>query len=100
MADDADLRLCCQYCKIDMDDEDDVRLTSVLMSAAYIYLLEIGIEDNACQHELYQLALWGLVLHWHDGGEAVGGTDQLPAGTRAIINSLKNAPHRSGEVAQ
>lgn len=97
---DADsVRLCKLYCKIDADDDEATQLLIPLMEAAIVYLQNAGIEDCGSNQPLYQLALWGLVLHWYDGGEAVGGVDKLPAGTRAIINQLKYVPEYGMEAA-
>lgn len=95
----AALRQCKLYCKVDEDDDDGTQMVRMLMETGVEYLQGAGIADTQANHARYRLALWGLVLHWYDGGETVGGTDQLPAGTRAIINGLKNAPDSAVEAA-
>lgn len=74
------------YMKIDGEDEDD--LIAGLYLAAREYLANTGIPPVP-GGALYRLAVWGLMLFWHDCPEQLGSGENLPAGTRLIINQLK-----------
>ena len=86
-ADTARLEACKRYMRIDSEDEDDVILA--LMSAAQAYLERAGIVPERSPAPQYDLALWGLTLHYYDHREAVGNEAAFPIGLRPVINQLK-----------
>ena len=81
------LAACKRYMRLDGDEEDDVILA--LMSAAELYLERAGITPDRSPTALYNLALWGLTLHYYDHREAVGNESEFPIGLRPVINQLK-----------
>ena len=83
----AALLACKRYMRVDGEDEDDVIL--VLMTAAQSYLERAGIVRERSIPALYNLALWGLTLHYYDHREAVGSEAAFPVGLRPVINQLK-----------
>lgn len=86
-ADTARLEACKKYMRVDGEDEDDVILS--LMSAAQAYLERAGITPERSPAAQYDLALWGLTLHYYDHREAVGNESAFPIGLRPIITQLK-----------
>lgn len=86
-ADTAKLEACKRYMRVDGEDEDDVILA--LMSAAQAYLEKAGITPERSPAAQYDLALWGLTLHYYDHREAVGNESAFPIGLRPVINQLK-----------
>lgn len=81
------LEACKKYMRVDGEDEDDVILA--LMAAAQAYLARAGIAPERSPAAQYDLALWGLTLHYYDHREAVGNEAAFPIGLRPIINQLK-----------
>lgn len=86
-ADTGRLEACKKYMRVDGEDEDDVILA--LMSAAQAYLERAGITPERSPAAQYDLALWGLTLHYYDHREAVGSEAAFPIGLRPVINQLK-----------
>lgn len=86
-ADAARLEACKKYMRVDGEDEDDVILA--LMAAAELYLEGAGITPERSPEAQYNLALWGLTLHYYDHREAVGNEAAFPVGLRPVINQLK-----------
>lgn len=86
-ADTARLEACKRYMRVDGEDEDDVILA--LMSAAQTYLERAGITPERSPAAQYDLALWGLTLHYYDHREAVGNEATFPIGLRPVITQLK-----------
>lgn len=76
-----------RYMRVD-GDEDDLIITP-LYEAAVLYLKNAGIDEPATEPELYNLAVWGLTLHYYDHRDAVGTEASFPIGLRPIINQLK-----------
>ncbi len=93
MATEQQLAACKSYLRVDMDDDD--ALISTLLDAAVTYLQNGGIPSDF-GNALYDVAVWGLVLHWYDnrGTIAPGSANALPLGVGAIILqlSLGNSP--------
>jgi len=83
----AQLEACKQYMRVDGEDEDDIILS--LMAAAELYLKGAGIMPDWSPPALYNLALWGLTLHYYDHRDAVGNEAAFPIGLRPVINQLK-----------
>lgn len=81
------LDACKRYMRVEGDGEDDVILA--LMTAAHAYLRRAGIEQERAPAAQYDLALWGLTLHYYDHRDAVGNESDFPAGLRPVINQLK-----------
>lgn len=69
-------------------DEDD-EVVRACYAAAKIYLSNTGIEKPNEDSALYNLALWGLCLHYYDHRDAVGNEAAIPNGLRPILNQLK-----------
>lgn len=86
-ADTAKLDACKRYMRIDGEDEDDS--IQALMSAAELYLKGAGIVPQRSPPALYNLALWGLTLHYYDHRDAVGNESAFPVGLRPVITQLK-----------
>lgn len=86
-ADAARLEACKRYMRVDGEDEDEV--IHALMSAAQAYLEKAGIVPERSPAAQYDLALWGLTLHYYDHREAVGNETAFPIGLRPVINQLK-----------
>lgn len=86
-ADTARLEACKRYMRVDGEDEDEVILA--LMTAAQTYLERAGITPERSPAPQYDLALWGLTLHYYDHREAVGNETAFPIGLRPVINQLK-----------
>lgn len=86
-ADTAKLDACKRYMRIDGEDEDDI--IQALMSAAELYLKGAGIVPERSPPALYNLALWGLTLHYYDHRDAVGNESAFPVGLRPVITQLK-----------
>ena len=78
-----------RYMRVD-GDEDDV-VISALYEAAVLYLRDAGIKEPAEGSALYDLATWGLTLHYYDHRDAVGTEASFPTGLRPIITQLKLA---------
>ena len=78
-----------RYMRVD-GDEDDV-VIGALYEAAVLYLRDAGIEEPAEGSALYDLATWGLTLHYYDHRDAVGTEASFPTGLRPIITQLKLA---------
>lgn len=86
-AENARLEACKRYMRLDGDEEDDV--VFALMTAAQAYLEKAGIVPGRAPAAQYNLALWGLTLHYYDHREAVGNESAFPIGLRPVINQLK-----------
>ena len=86
-ADTARLEACKKYMRVDGEDEDEVILS--LMAAAQAYLERAGITPERSPAAQYDLALWGLTLHYYDHREAVGNEAAFPIGLRPVITQLK-----------
>lgn len=78
-----------RYMRVDGDENDVV--ISALYEAAVLYLRDAGIEEPAEGSALYDLATWGLTLHYYDHRDAVGTEASFPTGLRPIITQLKLA---------
>lgn len=76
-----------RYMRVDGNEDDAV--ISALYQAAVLYLREAGIEEPADGSALYDLATWGLTLHYYDHRDAVGTEASFPTGLRPIITQLK-----------
>ena len=76
-----------RYMRVDGDDDDAV--IGALLEAAILYLHDAGIDEPAEESALYNLATWGLTLHYYDHRDDVGGEASFPAGLRPIITQLK-----------
>lgn len=76
-----------RYMRVDGDDDDAV--IGALLEAAILYLRDAGIDEPAEESALYNLATWGLTLHYYDHRDAVGTEAALPLGIRPIITQLK-----------
>ena len=92
----ADERLhkCMEYMRLDPQDQTEKALVRSLYKASIIYLRNAGVErpkadTPALDHELYDLATWGLTLYYYDHRDAVGNETAFPIGLRPIINQLK-----------
>ena len=86
-ADTARLEACKKYMRVDGEDEDEVILS--LMAAPQAYLERAGITPERSPAAQYDLALWGLTLHYYDHREAVGNEAAFPIGLRPVITQLK-----------
>lgn len=86
-ADSERLEACKRYMRLDGEDEDD--LIQALMAAAELYLKGAGIVPECSPPALYNLALWGLTLHYYDHRDAVGNEAAFPIGLRPVITQLK-----------
>lgn len=86
-ADITKLETCKKYMRVDGEDEDDI--IQALMSAAELYLKGAGIVPEWSPPALYNLALWGLTLHYYDHRDAVGNESAFPVGLRPVITQLK-----------
>lgn len=86
-ADITKLEACKKYMRVDGEDEDDI--IQALMSAAELYLKGAGIVPEWSPPALYNLALWGLTLHYYDHRDAVGNESAFPVGLRPVITQLK-----------
>lgn len=76
-----------RYMRVDGDEDDAV--IGALFEAAVLYLRDAGIEEPAEASALYDLATWGLTLHYYDHRDAVGTEASFPTGLRPIITQLK-----------
>lgn len=75
-----------------LDESEAVRqeaLIQGLMAAAARYLDNGGIPEPEGEDELYDLCVKGLVLHWYDHRDDVGGETPVPQGLRPVITQLK-----------
>lgn len=86
-ADAVRLAACKKYMRVEGEDEDEVILS--LMAAAQAYLERAGITAERSPAAQYDLALWGLTLHYYDHREAVGNESAFPIGLRPVMNQLK-----------
>lgn len=78
-----------RYMQIAPDDTGDDALITALYGAATDYLTVSGVPPPASAPSArYNLALWGLVLHWFDHREG-GETPAFPPQLRPLINQLK-----------
>lgn len=76
------------YMKVDHNQDD--LLIGQLASAAEAYLAGAGVLPETSPAALYQLAFYGLVLHWYDNRNVIAYyRSEIPLGTRQIINQLK-----------
>jgi len=73
--------------RVDGDEENEV--IQALMAAAELYLRGAGIAPEGAPAALYNVALWGLTLHYYDHREAVGNEAAFPTGLRPVITQLK-----------
>ncbi len=89
MANMSDIQEAKLYMRIDEPDDD--ALVGSLYAAAEEYMRNAGILEDRGSY-LYKLALWGLMLHWYEHPQALADGQQIPEGTRIIINQLKFAP--------
>lgn len=83
----ARLEACKRYMRLEGKDEDDLVWT--LMSAAQAYLERAGIVPERSPAAQYNLALWGLTLHYYDHRDAVDNEAAFPLGLRPVITQLK-----------
>lgn len=83
----SDVFSCKRYMRVDGEEEDDV--IWALMRSAQAYLERAGITRERSPADQYNLALWGLTLHYYDHREAVGNETAFPIGLRPVINQLK-----------
>lgn len=83
----ARLAACKRYMRVDGDEDDEVILA--LMEAARLYLEGAGVLLERSPAALYDLALYGLTLHYYDRRDAVGDEAAFPAGLRPVITQLK-----------
>ena len=97
-ADAAKLEACKKYMRVEGADEDDV--IAALMGAAEVYLWGAGILPEWSPPALYNLALWGLTLHYYDHREAVGNESAFPIGLRPVINQLKLTAVSKSDTAE
>ncbi len=90
-AEEAALRECMDFMKLDYASEDDKSTVRRLMAAAAEYLSNAGIPapETGQPGDLYTLALWSLTLHYYDHRDAVGNETALPTGLRPVLNQLK-----------
>lgn len=77
------------YMRVDTNEED--ALISALLASAKEYLANAGITEPEGPSALYQLAVWGLTLHYYDSREAAadGAKAEMPLGLRTILTQLK-----------
>jgi len=79
-----------EYMRITGNDED--ALITSLWDAAGSFLEKAGVSSGHVDTPLYNLAVKGLVLHWHDNpGAIITGTivSGIPLGLDALITQLK-----------
>lgn len=72
-------------------EEDPDELVQALIDAAEDYLAGAGVMPDLARPAIYNLAVSGIVLHWHENRVAVDQTfpTDFGAGIRGIINQLK-----------
>lgn len=75
------------YMRIETEDEDEI--ISAMYAAAQDYLAGAGVEEPEDPSPLYDLALWGLTLHYYDHRADCEAAEGFPPGLRPIINQLK-----------
>ncbi len=76
-----------KYMRVEHDEDDE--LIAALYAAAGLYLEAAGVRAPAEASPLYNLALWGLTLHYYDHRDDVGSEAAFPLGLRPVINQLK-----------
>lgn len=76
------------YGKLEEESEDVV---SALIDAAEDYLAGAGVTPELAAASLYNLAVAGIVSHWHENRAAVdqSSPNDFEPGIRLIINQLK-----------
>lgn len=76
------------YGKLEEESEDVV---TALVDAAEDYLAGAGVTPELAAASLYNLAVAGIVTHWHENRAAVDKTspDDFEPGVRLVINQLK-----------
>lgn len=87
MAQASELAAVKLYMRVEEDGDDAI--IAALYDAAVIYLENAGIQRPQEKPELYNLAVWGLTLHYYDHRDETGNETALPAGLRPILNQLK-----------
>ncbi len=72
-------------------EEDPDELVQALTDAAENYLAGAGITPELASASLYNVAVSGIVLHWHENRVAVdrNAPEDFEPGIRLIINQLK-----------
>ena len=78
------------YGKLEEESEDVV---SALIDAAEDYLAVAGVTPELAAASLYNLAVAGIVTHWHENRAAVDKTspNDFEPGIRLVINQLKRS---------
>lgn len=76
------------YGKLEEESEDVV---SALINAAEEYLAGAGVTPELASASLYNIAVAGIVSHWHENRAAVdkSSPDDFEPGIRLVINQLK-----------
>lgn len=72
-------------------EEESESVVSTLIAAAEDYLAGAGVTPELAAASLYNLAVAGIVTHWHENRAAVDKTspEDFEPGIRLIINQLK-----------
>lgn len=84
----APMELVVSYGKLEEESKDVV---SAMIDAAEEYLAGAGVLPELASPSLYNLAVAGIVTHWHENRAAVDKTspDDFEPGVRLVINQLK-----------
>lgn len=84
------MELVVSYGKLEEESEDVV---SALIDSAEAYLADAGVTPELAAASLYNLAVAGIVTHWHENRAAVDKTspDDFDPGVRLVINQLKRS---------
>lgn len=72
-------------------EEESESVVATLIDAAEDYLAGAGVTPELAAASLYNLAVAGIVTHWHENRAAVDKTspDDFEPGVRLVINQLK-----------
>lgn len=78
-------------------EEESETVVAALIDAAEEYLAGAGVTPELAAASLYNLAVAGIVSHWHENRAAVdqSSPDDFEPGIRLVINQLK----RNCEIA-
>ena len=72
-------------------EEESEEVVAALMDAAEDYLAGAGVTPTLAPASLYNLAVAGIVAHWHENRAAVDDSapEDFEPGIRLVINQLK-----------
>lgn len=76
-----------RYMRVDGSEDDGI--IAAMYTAAVLYLQNAGIVQPETPSALYNLAVWGLTLHYYDHRDDVGNESSFPVGLRPVVNQLK-----------